>query len=42
MSRKEEVKLAIKNELIGQFKKSTGKAGAVISTAWLYDEFLHP
>lgn len=40
MSRKEEIKLAIKNDVLGHFKRTTGKAGAVLSPDWLYNEFL--
>ncbi|MDD3619171.1 MAG: hypothetical protein RBR09_12800 [Desulfobulbaceae bacterium] len=40
MSRKEEIKLAIKNDLMGHFKLTTGKAGAVLPPDWLYDDFL--
>lgn len=40
MSRKEEIKLAIKNDLMGRFKRTTGKAGTVLSPDWLYNDFL--
>jgi hypothetical protein len=40
MSRREEIKLAIKNDVMGRFKGTSGKAGAVLPPDWLYDEFL--
>lgn len=37
---KEALKLAIKDELIGEFRLVGARAGAVLPTAWLYDDFL--
>ena len=36
----EALKLAIKDELIGEFRLIGARAGALIPTAWLYDDFL--
>jgi len=36
----EALKLAIKDELIGEFRVVGGRVGALIPTAWLYDDFL--
>jgi RIO-like serine/threonine protein kinase len=33
-------KLAIKDELLGKFRAVGVRAGALIPTGWLYDEFL--
>ena len=37
---KETNKLAIKDELLGRFKKTDAKPGETLSVTWLYDEFL--
>lgn len=36
----EALKLAIKDELIGEFRVVGGQAGALIPAGWLYDDFL--
>jgi len=36
----EALKLAIKDELIGEFRSLGARSGAVIPAGWLYDEFL--
>lgn len=36
----EALKLAIKDELFGEFRRVGVRAGALIPTAWLYDDFL--
>ncbi len=36
----EALKLAIKDELIGEFRTIGARSGAVIPTGWLYEEFL--
>jgi hypothetical protein len=37
---KEALKLAIKDELLGEFRVVGVREGALIPTGWLYDEFL--
>lgn len=40
MSWKEEIKLAIKDELMGRFRNTGAKAGDILSPEWLYNEYL--
>ena len=40
MGPKEEIKFAIKDELMGQFRNTGAKAGDVLSPDWLYKEYL--
>jgi hypothetical protein len=39
-AQKEAIKLAIKDEFLGRFRKADAKAGDTLSVTWLYDEFL--
>lgn len=40
MGRKDEIKCAIKDELMGHFSSTGAKAGDVLSPGWLYNEYL--
>lgn len=40
MSWKEEIKFAIKDELMGRFRNTDAKAGDILSPEWLYNEYL--
>lgn len=37
---KEAIKMAIKDEFLGCFRKANAKPGDVLSTDWLYSDFL--
>lgn len=37
---KEAIKLAIKDEFLGHFRKANAKPGDILSVAWLYNDFL--
>lgn len=37
---REAIKLAIKDEFLGQFRHAQAKAGDVLSVAWLHDDFV--
>ncbi len=37
---KEAIKLAIKDEFLGQFRSAAAKAGDVLPVAWLHDDFM--
>lgn len=39
-AQKEALKLAIKDEFLGRFRKAKAKPGDVLPVAWLYDDFL--
>ena len=39
-AQKEAIKLAIRDEFLGRFRKANAKPGDMISVAWLYDDFL--
>lgn len=39
-AQKEAIKLAIKDEFLGRFRKENAKAWDTLSVAWLYDDFL--
>lgn len=40
MGWKEEIMLAIKDELMGHFKKTGARAGDVLPADWLYDKYM--
>ena len=40
MGQKEELKFAIKDELMGHFRNTGAHAGDVLPTDWLYNEYL--
>ena len=37
---KEGLKMAIKDEILGHFRKMNAKAGDVLGADWLYDDFM--
>lgn len=39
-AQKEAIKLAIKDEILGHFRKADAKPGDILSVTWLYDDFL--
>lgn len=39
-TQKEAIKMAIKDEILGHFRKANAKPGDVLAVAWLYDDFL--
>jgi len=40
MGSKEEIKFAIKDELMGRFRKTGAGAGDLLASDWLYNEYL--
>lgn len=40
MGGKDEIKFAIKNELMGRFRRAGAHAGDILSPEWLYNEYL--
>jgi hypothetical protein len=40
MGWKEEIKLAIKDELMGRFRNTGAKAGDILSPEWLHNQYL--
>ena len=39
-AQKEAIKMAIKDEILGHFRKKNAKPGDTLSIPWLYDDFL--
>ena len=39
-AQKEAIKLAIRDEVLGCFRRANSKPGDMLSVAWLYDDFL--
>jgi hypothetical protein len=39
-AQKEALKLAMKDEILGRFRKANAQPGELLSVAWLYDDFL--
>jgi len=37
---KEAIKMAIKDEILGRFRKMKAKSGDVLAPAWLYDDLM--
>ena len=40
MGQKDEIKFAIKDELMGHFRNTGAKAGDILSPEWLYNDYL--
>ncbi len=39
-AQKEAIKMAIRDEFLGHFRKTNAKPGDIISVTWLYEDFL--
>lgn len=40
MTQKQEIKLAIKDDLLEQFRKNAPEAGSLLSSDWLYNTYM--